>query len=188
MKKVCLMIALVYGVVWAAGAQQPGISEPRETTSFAFSSASFPNAGDIPKKFTCDGADLSPQLKWSGTPKATATLALIVDDPDAPVGNWNHWTMWNIPPFSQGLSEGMAKEKQLPDGSLQGTNDFRKIGYNGPCPPAGKPHRYYFRLFALDSKIELQKLDSGKKELEDAIKGHVLARTEWMGKYQRSLK
>lgn len=159
-----------------------GSTEP--SMSFTISSPSFSNGGDIAKKFTCDAADLSPQLTWNEPPTGTKTFALLVDDPDAPVGNWNHWTMWNLPPNLRGLPEDVKKEASLPDGSLQGRNDFRKTGYNGPCPPPGKPHRYFFKLFALDAKLDL-KSGEGKKGLEAAMKGHILAQAEWMGKYGR---
>lgn len=158
-----------------------------ESMEFTISSPSFTNGGDIPKKFTCDGTDVAPQLNWSNAPNGKVVFALLADDPDAPVGNWNHWAIWNIPPHSHGLAEGIPKDAHLADGSVQGTNDFRKIGYNGPCPPAGKPHRYYFKLFALDQKVNLNST-AGKKELEAAMKGHVLSRAEWMGRYQRSPK
>jgi Raf kinase inhibitor-like YbhB/YbcL family protein len=148
------------------------------------SSPSFKNGGDIDKKFTCDGADVSPQLVWSDAPAGAKTFALLVDDPDAPVGNWNHWTIWNVPASAQGLSEDTPKEAHLSDGSQQGLNDFHKPGYNGPCPPQGKPHRYYFKLFALDTKLDL-KPTATKKELEAAIKGHILGQAEWMGRYRR---
>jgi len=152
--------------------------------SFTISSPSFTNGGTIPRKFTCDGADASPQLAWTDPPTGTQSLALLVDDPDAPLGNWNHWTLWNVPSGSRGLSEAVAKDERLSDGTMQGKNDFRKSGYNGPCPPAGKPHRYYFKVFALDRKLDL-KSGTGKKELEAAMKGHVLAQAEWMGHYGR---
>lgn len=152
--------------------------------AFTISSNSFSNGGDIAKKFTCDAADVSPQLAWSEPPAATKSLALLVDDPDAPVGNWTHWVMWNVPPQVRQLAEGVSKIAQLPDGSQQGLNDFRKPGYNGPCPPPGKPHRYYFKLFALDTALDL-KNTSGKRELEAAMKGHIVAETEWMGRYRR---
>ena len=152
--------------------------------AFTISSPSFSNGGDIAKKFTCDGADVSPQLKWSDPPAGTKSLALLADDPDAPVGNWNHWVLWNLPAESRELGENVAKTGQLPDGSRQGPNDFRKAGYNGPCPPPGKPHRYYFKIFALDAKLDL-KGSAGKRELEAAMKGHILAQAEWMGRYGR---
>ena len=152
--------------------------------SLTFSSPSFTNGGTIPKKFTCDGADLSPQLSWTEAPAGTKAFALLVDDPDAPVGNWNHWTMWNMPATLRGLSEGVSKETRFSDGTEQGKNDFHKTGYNGPCPPPGKPHRYFFKLFALDAKLDL-KANSGNKDLEAAMKTHILAQSEWMGTYGR---
>lgn len=152
--------------------------------SLTLSSQSFANGGDIAKQFTCESADVSPQLSWTEPPAGTKSFALLVDDPDAPVGNWNHWTLWNLPTSARGLPEGARKEAQLPDGTQQGVNDFRKTGYNGPCPPAGKPHRYYFKLFALDAKLDL-KAGAGKPELEKAMKGHILAQAEWMGRFKR---
>jgi Raf kinase inhibitor-like YbhB/YbcL family protein len=152
--------------------------------SLTLTSPSFSNGGDIAKRFTCDGADVSPQLSWSDPPAGTKTFALLVDDPDAPVGNWNHWTLWNLPANSRGLPEGMSKQAHLADGTEQGQNDFRKTGYNGPCPPPGKPHRYYFKLYALDVKLDL-KAGASKKEVEAAMKGNILAQVEWMGRYGR---
>ncbi len=152
--------------------------------SLTLSSPIFANGGDIAKKFTCDGADISPQLSWTDPPAGTKSFALLVDDPDAPVGNWNHWTVWNLPSSAHGLPEGMSKEARLPDGSQQGLNDFHRTGYNGPCPPAGKPHRYFFKLFALDAKLDL-KAGAGKRELDAAIKGHILAQAELMGRFGR---
>ena len=150
----------------------------------ALSSPAFSNAGSIPKKFTCDGADVSPQLAWSETAAATKSFALLVDDPDAPAGNWNHWTAWNLPAASRGLAEGVSQDPRLADGTEQGRNDFGKTGYNGPCPPPGKPHRYYFKLFALDTRLDL-KAGSRNRELEAAMKGHVLTQAQWMGTYGR---
>jgi Raf kinase inhibitor-like YbhB/YbcL family protein len=168
----------------AAGSPSPSSRDEENPMSLTLSSPSFSNGGDIAKKFTCDGADVSPQLSWTDPPAGTQAFALLADDPDAPVGNWNHWTMWNLPPSSRGVPEGMSKDAHLPDGSEQGLNDFPKVGYNGPCPPPGKPHRYYFRLFALDAKLDL-KPRAGKRDLEAAMKGHVLAQAEWMGRYGR---
>ena len=152
--------------------------------SLTISSSSFSNQGDIAKKFTCDGEDVSPQLSWNDPPSGTKTFALLSDDPDAPVGNWNHWTLWNLPATARGLPEGVSKAGQLPESTQQGLNDFRKPGYNGPCPPPGKPHRYYFKLFALDTSLTL-KPTANKKELEAAMKGHIIAQAEWMGHYGR---
>ena len=173
----------------AADRSAPAVASGRAEAKmeFALTIPGFTNGGDISKKFTCDAEDVSPQLTWSDSPKGTVAFAVLVDDPDAPVGNWNHWAIWNIPGESQGLAQGIPKTSHLPDGSVQGTNDFRKVGYNGPCPPAGKPQRYYFKLFALDQKLNLEST-AGKKELETAMKGHILSQTVWMGHYQRSPK
>lgn len=182
---VCLLTVcrLLASTFYAASPANPaGTKDP--SASMALSSPSFPNAGNIQKQFTCDGADLSPKLSWTDPPAGAKSFALLVDDPDAPAGNWNHWTAWNLPSTLRSLSEGVPKTAQLPDGTAQGKNDFRKPGYNGPCPPPGKPHRYYFKLFALDTKLELQP-NSGKRDLEGAMKGHILAQADWMGRYGR---
>jgi Raf kinase inhibitor-like YbhB/YbcL family protein len=138
----------------------------------------------IPTKYTCDGDDVSPGLTWTGAPEATQSLTLIADDPDAPVGTWTHWIIWNIPPETAALFDGVPKENTLKDGARQGYNDFKRIGYGGPCPPPGKPHRYFFRLYAMDSKLDA-KAGVSRNELERAMKGHVLAQAELMGKYGR---
>src|SRR5437016_12651885 len=152
--------------------------------AFTVSSTSFPNGGDIPKKFTCDDADVSPELSWNGAPSGTQSLALIADDPDAPAGTWTHWVVFNLSPTTTHLTEGVNKVDELPGGARQGRNDFRKIGYNGPCPPPGKPHRYFFKLYALNAKLTL-KAGATKNDVESAMKGHILAQTELMGKYGR---
>lgn len=152
--------------------------------AFAISSQSFQKGGDIPKKYTCDGADVSPVLQWTSPPAGTQSFALIADDPDAPVGTWTHWVLYDLPPESTSLLEGVAKVDELPTGGRQGRNDFRKIGYGGPCPPSGKPHRYFFKLYALDKKLNL-KPGASKQEVEQAMQGHILGQAELMGKYQR---
>jgi Raf kinase inhibitor-like YbhB/YbcL family protein len=111
-------------------------------------------------------------------------LALIVDDPDAPMGTWVHWVLYDLPANTRELPEGIAKQEELPSGARQGRNDFRKIGYGGPCPPPGPAHRYFFKLYALDSKTKL-KPGATKADLEKAMKGHVLAQAELIGRYQR---
>ena len=150
--------------------------------AFQLTTSAFPG-GVIPAKFTCDGPDVSPPLAWTDPPKETRSLALIVDDPDAPVGTWAHWVLYDLPATARELPEEMPKDRQLRDGARQGRNDFGKIGYNGPCPPRRALHRYFFKLYALDSKT---KLSSGatKSELERAMKGHVLAQAELVGKFQ----
>lgn len=152
--------------------------------SFALTTAAFPEGGTIPKKYTCDGADLSPALKWANPPEGTKSFALIVDDPDAPVGTWTHWIAWNIPASSTGIPEGVPKSESLPDGTRQGKNDFKRFGYGGPCPPPGKPHRYFFKLHALGTKLNLDAAMT-RSDLELAMKNHVLAEARLMGKYGR---
>lgn len=152
--------------------------------SFQISNTAFSNGGTILKKFTCDGPDVSPQLSWKEAPAATQSFALIMYDPDAPAGTWVHWVLYNLPANTRELPEGMEKQEQLATGALQGRNDFRKIGYGGPCPPPGKPHRYYFKLYALDTKLNL-KAGATKPDLERAMKGHILGETELMGRYGR---
>jgi Raf kinase inhibitor-like YbhB/YbcL family protein len=138
----------------------------------------------IPAQFTCDGMDKSPALTWEGIPANAKSLALIADDPDAPIGTWVHWVLYDIPPTLQSLPEDVAKSPFVPGIGTQGINDFRKTGYNGPCPPRGKPHRYFFKLYALDTILEL-KSGASKVELEKAMRGHILAQGELMGKFGR---
>jgi Raf kinase inhibitor-like YbhB/YbcL family protein len=152
--------------------------------ALTISSSSFPNGGNIPRKFTCDGADVSPEFSWSHSPAGTGSFALIADDPDAPVGTWTHWVIFDLPPATSALPEGVSKVDELASGGRQGRNDFQRIGYGGPCPPAGKPHRYFFKLYALDRPLSL-KPGSTKQELEQAMQNHVLDKAEWIGKYQR---
>lgn len=148
------------------------------------SSTAFEHGANIPRVFTCDGADESPPLAWSGAPEGTAGYALICDDPDAPVGTWVHWLMWNIPGSSQGLAEEVPTDETLTDGSRQGKNGWGRIGYGGPCPPRGKPHRYFFKLYALDALLDL-KPGANKNQLLKAMEGHILAEAELMGLYSR---
>jgi len=150
--------------------------------SFQITTPAFANGGTVPKKFTCDGPDLSPALAWRDPPPATRSLALIMDDPDAPAGTWVHWVLYNLPATTKELAEGVEKSEHLANGALQGRNDFRKIGYNGPCPPPGTPHRYFFKLYALDANLNL-KAGATKADVERAMKGHVLAEAQVMGKY-----
>jgi hypothetical protein len=151
---------------------------------FQITSTAFSSGGMIPKNYTCDGPDLSPPLAWKDPPAGTQSFALIADDPDAPAGTWVHWVIYNIPSTTKELPEGLPKSEKLPDGTMQGRNDFRKTGYGGPCPPPGKPHRYFFKLYAVDTKLSL-KPGATKAELESAMKGHTLAQTEIIGKYGR---
>ena len=146
-------------------------------------SSAFENGGMIPLKYTCDGADVSPPLEWSGAPEGTKALVLIADDPDAPVGTWVHWVAYNIPVGRGGLPEGVPPTEEIEGGGRQGVNDFRRIGYGGPCPPSGT-HRYYFKLYALDREIDPGRRAT-KAALLEAMKGHVLGEVSLMGKYAR---
>ena len=152
--------------------------------SLTLKSNAFANGGEIPKKHTCSGADLSPALTWSGVSPAAHSLALIVDDPDAPRGTWTHWIIWNIRAHLTSLPEGVPAVETLESDARQGSNDFGRIGYGGPCPPPGKPHRYFFRLFALDIAPDLP-AGGGRKELERAMRGHILSEAEWVGTFRR---
>jgi Raf kinase inhibitor-like YbhB/YbcL family protein len=158
-------------------------------------SPAFAEGGMIPKPYTCDGADKSPPLEWSGVPASARSLALICDDPDAPAGTWSHWVLFDLPPSTKSLEEGIAADLQAklvskpagqePQVSVrQGKNDFGKIGYGGPCPPGGT-HRYFFRLYALDAPLDLEP-GATRSSVLKAITGHVVAEGRLMGKYSRS--
>ncbi len=140
-------------------------------------SPAFEHNGKIPKKFTCSSFDVNPELQIQNVPPAAKSLALIVDDPDAPSGTFTHWTVWNIDPRTT-----FIKEESTPPKAVEGMTDFAKIGYGGPCPPAGKPHRYFFRLFALDFMLDLS-AGANRNELESAMKDHILAEAELIGIY-----
>jgi Raf kinase inhibitor-like YbhB/YbcL family protein len=150
--------------------------------AFKLTVAGFGEGETIPKQHTCEGKDLSPALQWEGAPAGTQSFALIMDDPDAPVGTWNHWLLWNIPAGATSLPAGYR-----PGGTGgDGTNDFGKTGYGGPCPPRGHgPHRYFFRLYALDTAELKAPARAKRNELDRALKGHVLAEAQYMGRYER---
>ena len=161
-----MAIAMAAIVSFAAGAAKMNIT-----------SSAFQEGGNIPSKFTCDGGDSSPPLRLAEIPSGAKSLALVVDDPDAPSGLFTHWIVWNISPKTNAIAEGSAPQ------GVQGTNDFGKSGFGGPCPPSGT-HRYYFKIFALDRELNLA---SGTKrnQLDAAMKGHVVAQGELMGRYSR---
>ena len=158
--------------------------EGERTMTIKISSPAVEEGGLIPRRFTCDGEDLSLPLAWSGMPPEAKSLALIVDDPDAPVGIWVHWILYDMSPTLTSLPEGVVKTPSVSGIGIQGTNDFHKIGYGGPCPPKGKPHRYFFKLYALDSLLNLQP-GVTKAALEKAMQGHILAQGQWFGVYRR---
>ncbi len=151
-------------------------------------STAFEPGHTIPARHTCDGEDLSPPLSWSGAPAGTRSLVLIMDDPDAPPGTWVHWLLYDLPPDAHDLPEGVTEHERLENGAIHGAcwgaKSFNRIGYHGPCPPPGRPHRYMFKLYALDARLDLPP----KKtviEIERAMGGHVLAEARLMGLYGR---
>lgn len=155
--------------------------------ALTITSPAFSHQGEIPKQFTCDGKDISPAFAWSGVPDGTKSLVLIVDDPDAPDPaapkmTWVHWVLYNIPPNASGLPEDVPSSN-LPEGTLEGLNDWKRTGYGGPCPPTGR-HRYFHKLYALDTALP----DLGnptKADLEKAMDGHIMEKAELIGTYQR---
>ncbi len=155
--------------------------------SFKLESAAFKDGETIPVKYTCKGEDISPALNWEGAPDGTRTFALICDDPDAPMGTWVHWVIYNIPSQRSGLPENVRKDQDVLSGELegvlQGVNSWRRLGYGGPCPPPGPPHRYFFKLYALDTTITTPGLD--KDGLLKAMQGHILGEAQIMGTFQR---
>jgi Raf kinase inhibitor-like YbhB/YbcL family protein len=169
-----IVLAVVLGVAPTGGAM-----------AFELTSTAFAPNQVIPAKYTCEGADVSPPLAWKDPPPATKSFALVCDDPDAPPGTWVHWVVWDMPPTLRGLPENLPKTPTLEDGTRQGTNDFKRTGYGGPCPPPGHgPHRYVFKLYAIDSVLGVAP-GSTKSALEKAITGHTLARADLIGRYER---
>jgi Raf kinase inhibitor-like YbhB/YbcL family protein len=175
------MLFIVNGLVVS------GESKGGQGMSMKIESSAFAHNGDIPRRYTCDGQDVSPPLSWSGVPEKAKSLVLIVDDPDAPDPKapkmtWVHWVLYNIPASAGGLPEGVSSGA-LPNGTAEGINDWKRTGYGGPCPPTGR-HRYFHKLYALDTV--LTGLDKPTKaQLEKAMQGHILAQAELIGLYQR---
>ncbi len=172
----CLLLGLA--TASSAAAEEAG-KDRMQMTSTAFT-----EGGAIPAKHTCDAKNVTPPLKWSGVPAGTKSLALIADDPDAPVGTWVHWVLYDLPAGAVELAEDMPKSQYVAGGAKQGLNDFKHLGYGGPCPPPGKPHRYFFKLYALDTVLDL-KPGLTKKDLEKAMDKHILDKAQLMGTYQR---
>ena len=157
---------------------------PKEAYGMRLTSPAFADGTPVPERYTCDGANVSPPLQWSQAPAGTRSFALICEDPDAPAGTWVHWVIYRIPATATELPEMVATTGELPDGTRQGVNDFRRVGYGGPCPPPGRPHRYFFKLCALDLEPDL-KPRAAKADLLRAMQGHILAQAQLMGTYQR---
>ncbi len=156
-----------------------------DTFAFQLESSAFKDKEKIPAKYTCDGQNVSPPLSWSKLPKGAQSFALIADDPDASAGTWVHWVLYDIPVTATSLAEGVANSETLPDHSKHGMTDFREVGYKGPCPPPGSPHRYFFKLYALDQPVTIPPKAS-KAEVLVAMTKHVLAEAQLVGSYQRS--
>ena len=161
----------------------PPTNQNKATPAIKVTSTAFTEGEAIPRQYTCDGVNISPSLEWTPTPGAK-TLAIVCDDPDAPAGTWTHWLVYNLPGATMGLIENMPAQEKVGGGGMQGTNDFGKIGYGGPCPPRGT-HRYFFKVYALDSELSL-KPAATKDQLMKAMEGHVIAQGQLMGTYSTS--
>ena len=175
MRSICATTVFLLVIAFSSYAHE---SEAAAMSTFTISSPAFKHNEYIPVKFTCDGANVNPALAIENVPPGTKSLALIVDDPDAPAGIWVHWVVWNIGPDTNKINE-----QSVPPGAVQGLNDFRRRDYGGPCPPSGV-HRYFFKLYALDTLLTLGS-NADMAKLEAAMKGHVLAQAVVMGKYTR---
>jgi hypothetical protein len=149
-------------------------------------SSAFKEGNFIPAKFSCEGDNISPQLHWNNAPKEVKSFAIIVDDPDAPGGDFVHWVIYNIPGNLNELHENVTPSRNIPDEVMLGTNGFGKISYGGPCPPPGKPHRYFFKIYALNTVLHHLESGATKQELLSAMKSHIIGEGQLMGKYQRS--
>jgi len=189
MLRILLLVALV--VIFAAAwvilrrtGRDKDTVDAGSLPALTITSSSFADGGVIPAKFTCDGGDVSPQLSVSVPPDGTKSLALIVDDPDAPLGSFVHWVAFNLPAGLRDLSEGASARSEALQGGVQGKNDFDKTGYGGPCPPRGRPHRYLFRVYALDTSLNLSE-SATRHEVVQAAKGHMLAEGRLVGLYGR---
>ena len=149
---------------------------------FNLISSAFGAGGFIPSRYTCSGENVSPELRWTAAPSGTRSFVLIMTDPDAPGGTFVHWVAFNLPPSERNLPVGIPKGDTIPTGGVQGSNSFDSTGYGGPCPPEGKPHHYFFRLYAIDTRLSL-KAGANRREVEQAMTGHILAKAELMGLY-----
>jgi hypothetical protein len=184
MHRLAILLAVLCLAIVLAGCEPGEQPLERGELTLSVSSTAFQEGGRIPDKYTCQGQDISPPLVWGEPPAGTQSLALIVDDPDAPAGVFTHWVLFNIPSDSRELPEAVPTQAELPSGARQGKNDFGKIGYGGPCPPSGNLHRYQFTIYALDQTLDL-KAGVSKSQLVDAMQGHILARGQLTGTYQR---
>jgi Raf kinase inhibitor-like YbhB/YbcL family protein len=179
--KYWVVLAFVGILIFLAGCNQQNVApalEGENNMAIHLTSTAFSEGENIPRLYTCDDKNVSPPLTWTNVPTNTISLALIIDDPDAPVGTWVHWVLYNLPSNLTGLEQGKSGS------GIEGINDFKRSGYGGPCPPKGSNHRYYIKLYALDSVLNL-KTGATKAQLESAMRGHILAQGQLMGKYGR---
>ena len=179
-----LLFLLAPAVFCGSSAHGPAQGRGPSASGFRIESAAFKEGAGIPVRFTCEGEDVSPALTWNGAPAGTRSFALIVEDPDAPGGVWTHWVVYNLPAQTKAMDENQPKQAQLPNGALQGLSSFGRVGYGGPCPPPGPAHRYFFRLYALDTVLSLEP-GAGKQQVLDAMKGHILGQAQLMGRFKR---
>jgi len=179
-----LLIEGCSSVPFLAPSASPAPPEGTEPSTLELTSTAFGRREEIPEDHSCDGDDISPPLSWSGPPDGTQSLALIMDDPDAPMGTWVHWVLYNVPPDRRSLPEGVPADEQLSGGGFHGKNSWQRHGYGGPCPPSGSSHRYVFTLYALDAELDLE-AGATKGKLLGAMDGHVLAQGELIGTYTR---
>lgn len=183
-KVICLIVLLIFVLSFLAYVSVTGNSvHAGEAVVISVKSPAFGQMGMIPSQYTCDGKNMSPTLTIENVPANAKSLALIVDDPDAPAGTWVHWVMYDIPPQTKVLKAGISQKDVLPDGSVQGINDFHKIEYGGPCPPNGK-HRYFFKLYALNKTLNIQ-AGASKTRLLTYMEGHIVGYGELIGQYKR---
>jgi Raf kinase inhibitor-like YbhB/YbcL family protein len=181
-KKYCITVALGLILISPVNSQTKSHNKKMEIKLY---SSAFKEGEFIPEKFSCEGSNISPQLHWSNYPQNTKSFAVIVEDPDAPGGDFVHWIIYNIPGNLSELHEDVTPSRNIPDEVMLGTNGFGKISYGGPCPPPGKPHRYFFRIYALDTILHHLETGATRQQLISNMSGHIIAEGRLMGKYQR---
>ncbi|MGH9377363.1 MAG: YbhB/YbcL family Raf kinase inhibitor-like protein [Terriglobia bacterium] len=180
-----ILIAILAIFLFTSAPPRPGLAQQAGARpTFSLASSEFPEGGFIPSRYTCSGQNVSPELRWNDSSARAVTFAVIVTDPDAPAGTWTHWVAYNLPAGSRQLPDAVPEGNQIQSGGVQGMNDFHHVGYGGPCPPPGKPHRYFFTLYALNTRLGLRP-GATRNQVEQAMKGHVLAQAQLMGLYGR---
>jgi Raf kinase inhibitor-like YbhB/YbcL family protein len=188
MKKYWRITVWMLIILASVSACQDSAPEPQaeggSELSLEIDSSAFEAGGNIPARYTCDGEDISPSLSWSEPPTGTESLTLICDDPDAPIGIWNHWVLFNLLPTARSLPENVPPDEIVAGVGVHGFNSWRRTGYGGPCPPKGSDHRYLFKLYALDTGLDLQ-AGASKQDVEKAMEGHILAEGQLVGRYGR---